>query len=174
MISVANLARLVQLASDLAGQRKISIHQAIEELISMAGTRAPQRPRALSGAQLGRFVERLRRIRLRRNELVGAPLFRDPAWDMLLDLFAAHQQGHQVSISSLCYASGVSQSTALRHMNWLERHGLVERVNDPCDLRRSWVRATPPALSGVERTIELLIAGLADSRPETDGTAGDL
>jgi hypothetical protein len=33
---------------------------------------------------------------------------------MLLELFAAHESGRCVSISSLCYASGVPPTTALR------------------------------------------------------------
>jgi hypothetical protein len=40
-------------------------------------------------------------------------LFADPGWDILLDLYAARQEGKQVSVSSLCIAAAVPPTTAL-------------------------------------------------------------
>jgi DNA-binding MarR family transcriptional regulator len=170
MISVADMARLIQLASDLADRQNISPSSAVDQIVSALGARRPASAATLSNARLGRFVDRLRRLRMRRNELVGSPLFRDPAWDMLLGLFAAHEQGQQVSVSSLCYASGVPQSTALRQIVRLETHGLVERRGDPADLRRSWVKASPRALAGIGSFVTLLFEALNETH-DAPGTA---
>jgi len=166
MISVADIARLIQLASDLADRRNISASRAVDQIVTAIGSRRLDDAAPLSGAALGRFVDRLRKLRMRRDELIGSSLFRDPAWDMLLGLFAAHEQGQQVSVSSLCYASGVPQSTALRQIARLEAHGLIERRGDPSDLRRSWVSAKPEALAAVGTFVALLIETLSDARTE--------
>ena len=39
----------------------------------------------------GRLARRLLEARRKREEMLGADLFRDPAWDILLDLFLAHE-----------------------------------------------------------------------------------
>lgn len=169
MISVADIARLIELASDLADRRNISPTGAVDRIVAAIGPQRGALRMPLSGRELGRLVDRLRKLRMRRGALVGSPLFRDPAWDMLLCLFAANEQGQQVSVSSLCYASGVPQSTALRQIGRLEKHGLIDRRGDPADLRRSWVRASPEALAGVGSFVALLLEALAESQQQVAG-----
>lgn len=108
-------------------------------------------------AALAQFVARMRQLRMRRNELIGAPLFRDPAWDMLLELFAAHEGGRNVSVSSLCYASGVPPTTALRQIHRLEKHKLLVRKGDSQDNRRCYVQPTPKAIAGVASMAAMLM-----------------
>lgn len=72
-------------------------------------------------------------------------LFSDPAWDMLLALFAADLAQQRVTISPLCEAAGVPATTALRWIRVLEHHGLIERRNDPLDRRRVFVALTDAA-----------------------------
>jgi DNA-binding MarR family transcriptional regulator len=67
-------------------------------------------------------------------------LFSDPAWDILLDLFAAYETGQRVSISSACIASNVPPTTALRWLAILENRGLIVRASDDTDKRRAFVR----------------------------------
>lgn len=69
-------------------------------------------------------------------------LFGEPAWDILLDLFAAELRGEAISITSACIASGVPSTTALRWVGLLEAKGYVERKPDPVDARRSFVGLT--------------------------------
>lgn len=109
-------------------------------------------------ASLAEFVARLRQLRMRRNELIGAPLFRDPAWDMLLELFAAHESRRKLSVSSLCYASGVPPTTALRQLQRLEKHKLVRRTGDSRDNRRWLVEPTPKAIAGIANAAALMLA----------------
>lgn len=52
-------------------------------------------------------VRDLLRARRLRADFLPGDLFADPAWDMLLDLLAAHLDQERVSVSSLCIAAAV-------------------------------------------------------------------
>ena len=84
-------------------------------------------------------VRRAIRARRLRAQSFGEGLFEDPAWDMLLDLFAAELEGARVSVSSLCIAAHVAPTTALRWITRLTEAGLFERRADPQDRRRAFV-----------------------------------
>ena len=94
---------------------------------------------------------------MRRNEIIGAPLFRDPAWDMLLELFVAHQGGRpgfgQVALPRV----GGPATTALRHLSLLEKHGLITRDGDAQDNRRWFIHPTDKAINGIARAASLLV-----------------
>jgi DNA-binding MarR family transcriptional regulator len=68
--------------------------------------------------------------RRRREALFTKSLFADPAWDMLLDLYVQRHAGRPISIHSLCVASSVPQTTAVRWIGRLEECGMVSR--SPC------------------------------------------
>jgi DNA-binding MarR family transcriptional regulator len=89
-----------------------------------------------------RDVIRARRLR---DRFFGGGLFEDPAWDMLLDLFAAGLERSQVSVSSLCIAAAVAPTTALRWIGRLTAAGLLDRAADPADRRRAFVTLSPRA-----------------------------
>ncbi|MBX9796735.1 winged helix DNA-binding protein [Sphingomonas sp.] len=95
-----------------------------------------------------RAVIKARRLR---DALFGAGLFEDPAWDMLLDLHAAHLEGAQVSVSSLCIAAAVAPTTALRWIQRLTALGLLVRSPDPDDGRRAFLALSPAALAAMGR-----------------------
>lgn len=84
-------------------------------------------------------IRRVQKLRMSREVLFGSGLFADPAWDMLIDLYAAELGQHRISVSSLCLASTVPSTTALRWIKKLEHDGWVYRVHDPMDGRRSFV-----------------------------------
>lgn len=154
-LSVDDISRLLNLILEVADDGRCSPAEAIERVAQSLSRPTNVKPRKRSG--LARFVSGFRRIRLRRNELLGAPLFRDPAWDMLLELYVAHEQGQDLSVSSLCYASGVPATTALRHIQRLEEHGLIEREGDRHDNRRLFVRPTEKAILGLEAAVAMLM-----------------
>ncbi|MFM9977686.1 MAG: winged helix DNA-binding protein [Sphingomonadaceae bacterium] len=63
----------------------------------------------------------------------------------MLDLFAAGQEGKSVGVSSACIAANVPATTALRCIQWLCDHDLVERVPNPTDGRSVLLRTTDSA-----------------------------
>ena len=87
-------------------------------------------------------IRRILKARRARSKFFDGDLFADPAWDMLLELYAAEVGGQRISVSSLCTASDVPATTALRWIHTLEREQLVKRVGDPLDGRRFFVSLT--------------------------------
>lgn len=90
------------------------------------------------------------RARRMRAQYFAGDLFADPAWDMLLDLFAAALERRRVSVSSLCIAAAVPPTTALRWITALHDVGLFERQADPSDRRRAYVALSPKGLQGMQ------------------------
>lgn len=109
----------------------------------------------------GRFdagqIRAMIRARRMRSQYLGSELFADPAWDILLDLFAARLEKRRVAVSSLCIAAGVPPTTALRWIKTLTDVGLLVRVADPQDGRRVHIELAAGTASRLE---SYLIAAL--------------
>ena len=97
---------------------------------------APAAHASLMSPALIREAIKLRRLR---DSYFPADLFADPAWDMLLDLFAARLEGVSVSVSSLCIAAAVPATTALRWVTGMTTSGILLRRHDPKDARRVFI-----------------------------------
>ena len=87
-----------------------------------------------------KLVRRLIRKRRQRDQFFPSDLFADPAWDMMLDLYAAHYERREISVSSLCIAAAVPATTALRWIKTMVDDGRFVRIADPADGRRIIVR----------------------------------
>ena len=98
-----------------------------------------------------RLVRRIIRQRQLRAKFFDGELFADPAWDILLDLTAARVEHTRVSVTSLCIASGVPPTTALRWIGQMTEAGLLERVEDETDRRRVFITLSEVAADGVAR-----------------------
>ncbi len=98
-----------------------------------------------------RLVRRIIRARQQRARFFDGDLFADPAWDMLLDLTAARAEHTRVSVTSLCIASGVPPTTALRWIGQMTEAGLLERVEDPSDRRRAFIALSDAASDAMAR-----------------------
>ena len=96
-------------------------------------------------------VRRIIRGRRLRDQFLGDGLFEDPAWDILLDLYAAHLEGTQVSVSSLCIAASVPPTTALRWIGRMSDLGMLERRPDPFDRRRAYMGLAKATVDGLDR-----------------------
>ncbi len=96
-------------------------------------------------------VRDLLRARRLREEILPGDLFADPAWDMLLDLLAARLEQERVSVSSLCIASAVPPTTALRWIRTLTDKGFVHRQADPHDGRRVFIALTEETADALTR-----------------------
>lgn len=108
------------------------------------------------------LIKGLIRARRLRSQFFPADLFADPAWDMLLDLMTARLEGRGVAVSSLCIASEVPPTTALRWINTMTEANLFTRVADSKDGRRVFIELTDVAeramaayLAGLQRTLTL-------------------
>jgi hypothetical protein len=98
-----------------------------------------------------RLVRKIIRQRQLRARFFDGDLFGDPAWDMLLDLTAARVEHTRVSVTSLCIASGVPPTTALRWIGQMTDAGLLERVEDETDRRRAFITLTDKAVDAMAR-----------------------
>ena len=98
-----------------------------------------------------RLVRKIIRQRQLRARFFEGDLFADPAWDMLLDLTAARVEHVRVSVTSLCIASGVPPTTALRWIGQMTDAGLLQRVDDETDRRRAFITLTDKAADAMAR-----------------------
>ncbi len=88
------------------------------------------------------MLRRMVAARRARGSFFPEGLFADPAWDILLDLLIARLTHVRVSVSTVCVASNVPQTTALRWIKTLEAEGLVVRRADRHDGRRFHLELT--------------------------------
>lgn len=103
-----------------------------------------------------RLIRRIIWQRQQRDRFVNCDLICDPVWDMLLDLTVATSEFRQISVTSLCIASRVPPTTALRWIGVMTDEGLVRRIEDPLDRRRSFIALTEKAMSAIARYFEAL------------------
>ena len=94
----------------------------------------------------------------------GKSLFGEPAWDILLDLYASELMGKRISVTSACIASCTPTTTALRWLAELEGQGLVFRDLDTKDKRRIFVCLTDDGRSRMGAYFSNLAKRLAASR----------
>lgn len=85
-------------------------------------------------------------VRRARNEILGGDLFSDPAWDILLELLAAHLGHRSVSLEELAQATETPLSTTERWVSELNRRGLTELVAEPAVLKARHVRLAASGL----------------------------
>jgi len=98
-----------------------------------------------------RLVRQIIRQRQLRARFFDGALFADPAWDILLDLTAARAERTRVSVTSLCIASGVPPTTALRWIGQMSELGLLERIEDETDRRRAFIALSDRAADAMAR-----------------------
>ncbi|WP_343526076.1 winged helix DNA-binding protein [Sphingomonas sp.] len=140
----AEVARIAEVLTRLSGQDG-------EERRGGVGDRHQSFHAAPARVQPGDadLVRRMIRARRLRDGLFGSGLFEEPAWDMLLDLYATHLEGARVSVSSLCIAAAVAPTTALRWIGKMTEAGLFTRQPDPADRRRAFMMMTDRAVEGM-------------------------
>lgn len=87
-------------------------------------------------------VDQVLKLRALRAALFNNELLSNPAWDMLLHLYAAGLKQRRISVSEACNACAVPQTTALRWLQKLSEIGLVRREDNLLGRRHSWVELT--------------------------------
>ncbi len=114
---------------------------------------APLRSRgrnAPSHRELLRLACRIYDARRERERLLGSRLFGEPGWDMMLALYCLPARGERLAVTALSLTSGASQTTALRWQAVLIEEGLIRRVDDNADGRRSYVDLTEKGRTQLE------------------------
>jgi len=79
--------------------------------------------------------------RRQREALFGKTIFGEPAWEMLLLLYLGASESRR-TLGRLGKLAGISKSTALRWIDYLDRQGLVRREPHPTDKRAVFVELT--------------------------------
>lgn len=89
-------------------------------------------------------------VRRQREKYFPAAFFGEPAWDILLDLYAGEAKGRVTSVTSACIAASTPLTTGLRWLGVLEGKGFVKREPSNQDNRVMIVRLTAQARSALE------------------------
>lgn len=100
------------------------------------------------------------RARAAREQFFPDGLFADPAWDILLDLFCAEMDQRRIAVGSLCIGARVPATTALRWIDVLLRHQLIEKRTDPLDKRRVFVSLTEQGSAAMQAYFATLPQGV--------------
>lgn len=95
------------------------------------------------------LLRKILRNRAERVKYFPADLFGEPAWEILLDLTAARVENKRVSVTSLCLASGVPPTTALRWIGMMVTRDILVREEDEADRRRSFVALSDSGIDAV-------------------------
>jgi DNA-binding MarR family transcriptional regulator len=173
-LTAADVQRQVEIIARAAirlGQRLNSINHSastqpiFSELDDPVLDQEPSLDVANTIAALRRII-RERRVRERFFKEVR---FGEPAWDIILDLTLAWFEGKSVAVSSLCIASGVPMSTAMRWINDMIEAGLINRWIDPVDGRRNLMQISPATRDAMLRYLVALNvseSSVSQSSPE--------
>ena len=92
--------------------------------------------------------------RRRREQIFPESMFRDPAWDFLLLLYAASLANEKVRNTDLRKASGLGDATTGRWIGALESEGLIDRVVDERDRRQIFIKLSARGLALMRRFFE--------------------
>jgi DNA-binding MarR family transcriptional regulator len=141
-ISFAEIDRLTRIVERA---RRSSAPELVSQAFESAEISIENRPSKL--AQFARYLIASRR---RRESCFEALDFGEPVWDMMLDLYISQVEQRAVSVSSLCMASAVPSTTALRWIAVMEAAGLFVRQRDPADGRRAFLRLSLELAGRVE------------------------
>jgi len=115
---------------------------------------SPSTVRVRTELECGQLARAIIKARAVRGQLFDEHLFADPAWDMLLELYALRSEGHRVSVSKLSLAAGVPGTTGLRWIDKLDEEGLIFRVADHLDGRRVWIELSHKGFSAMSHYLE--------------------
>lgn len=99
--------------------------------------------------QLREKARQILALRRKRCRLFSGAMFGEPAWEMLLTLYAADGAG-RLTVSGLALQSGSSKATALRWIDYLERQELIERQAHPTDQRAAFAKLTEQGKEALE------------------------
>jgi hypothetical protein len=77
--------------------------------------------------------------------------FGDPAWNMLVELFIAHEERRDLTAGQLCGRAGAALQTAHRWLAIMEREGLVMAVRATSDEADRQIFISPASIQNMHR-----------------------
>jgi DNA-binding MarR family transcriptional regulator len=93
----------------------------------------PDRARRFLSAERFEKVQSTLKRRARRFEYLRTELLNDPAWDILLELYAFDLLQHQTTLHELTERIKVPSTTSIRWVKMLEAENLIARTIDHSD-----------------------------------------
>lgn len=96
------------------------------------------------------WVRAMQNARERREEIFGTRIGADPAWDILLELYAVQLENGQATITDVCRASGIAYTTGLRWVGELQQKGLLTRADDESDKRAALLKLSRRGLAAMK------------------------
>lgn len=104
-------------------------------------------------AALARAARQHLDARRAREKAFPSELFGEPAWDILLELFAAHIESRRVSVDIACDAAASPRGTALRWIDTLEKTGVIRRIGDTTDPDHAFLSLSPAAFEHLKEWV---------------------
>jgi DNA-binding MarR family transcriptional regulator len=141
-LRVAELESLVRLLRELLAQ--------FEQAAVMLDTNEPSIAKEAVASPLVAAARNILTARRRRARQFSKAMFGEPAWDMLLALYAHMNDGPRHSIGRLVVFSGAPSTTALRWLDYLEKGQLVMRCPNPTDRRSEFIQLTDKGRAKLE------------------------
>lgn len=89
-----------------------------------------------------------------REKHIPIELLGEPGWDMLLDLYMSYCEGKRLHSTSLCIASMVPPTTALRWITNLVNAGLAVRTKAVHDTRVTYVELSEQGITAMARCLK--------------------
>lgn len=129
-----------------------------DEIQGVENPRDKRSTHLLSSQELASEAARLYAARRIRSNYFDELLFGEPAWDIMLDLFLAAVEDRDLRSTSVCIASAVPLTTALRWIKVLQEHGLIERRDGVEDKRCSHLRLSEKGYSAMVKTLSRVLS----------------
>lgn len=145
----------------LDGHDAAELGRLLRKLSGLVGEKSKQHFKPASEAQREQYKrslhERARQVltlRKLRGKYFSPVLFREPAWDILLELYVALPERSSLCISDLSTEIRVPMTTALRWLDYLEGSKLVSRQHSPTDKRKSMIALTEEGRARLDQYFE--------------------
>jgi DNA-binding MarR family transcriptional regulator len=110
-----------------------------------------------AGPSLAAVAQTLLDQRLSRKNFLPCALFHEPAWELLLCLFVAHERGTALSVKELVSCVDAPVTTSQRWVDQLVHMKMLHREVDPADRRRLGITLTASAADSMARYLSHIL-----------------
>lgn len=133
------------------------IAKKVSSLMALLGQEGPE-AKFSKGDELKALARQLHRERRMRDKAIGASLFGEPGWDMLLYLFGSESE--PVPLEAICRASAAAPTIGLRYLDSMLEKAWITRSSSPGEAEA--VALTPSAKDRMKDLLETILADRQD------------